>query len=245
MNILALDTATEACSAAVWLVDKVAAVRYQNAPRRHAALIMPMIEAVLAETGLTVRQLDAIAFGRGPGAFTGVRIAAGVAQGLAFAADLPVIPVSTLATVALGAARASGQTQIAVALDARMGEVYWGTYAITADANDAESVGEEQVCAPSAVTAPPGLWLGAGSGWAVYAATLAEAIAVSGWSADALPHATDVAVLAAAAAQRRAWVCAEQALPVYLRNTVAVKSAPAAQTVDHLGTWKPGPTGLG
>ena len=102
MKLLALDTATEACSAAVW-VDGAVLERYELAPRRHAALILPMIEAVLAEAGLSPPQLDAIAFGRGPGAFTGVRIAVGIVQGIAFAADLPVIPISTLAALALGA----------------------------------------------------------------------------------------------------------------------------------------------
>jgi len=153
MKLLALDTATDACSAAVW-VDGVVHERYELAPRRHAALILPMIEAVLAEVGLRPAQLDAVAFGRGPGAFTGVRIAVGIAQGIAFAADLPVVPVSTLAAVALGVGRETGYARLAVALDARMSEVYWGTYAVTAD--DAELLGEERVCAPAAVTAPAG-----------------------------------------------------------------------------------------
>ena len=123
MKLLALDTATEACSAAV-LADGEVLERYELAPRRHAALILPMIESVLAEAGLEISQLDAIAVGRGPGAFTGVRIAIGIAQGIAFAADLPVALVSTLAALALGTARDTGATRIAAALDARMGEIY-------------------------------------------------------------------------------------------------------------------------
>lgn len=115
MKLLALDTATEACSAAVW-VDGAVLERYELAPRRHATLILPMIAAVLAEAGLSATQLDAIAFGCGPGAFTGVRIAVGVAQGIAFAADLPVAPISTLASLAIGAARETGHSRIAVAL---------------------------------------------------------------------------------------------------------------------------------
>ena len=132
MKLLALDTATEACSAAVW-VDGGVAERYLLAPRRHAALIMPMIEDVLAEAGLGVGHLDAIAFGRGPGAFTGIRIAVGITQGIAFAADVPVVPISTLAALALGAAREFEQTHIATALDARMGEIYWGVYRVDGD----------------------------------------------------------------------------------------------------------------
>jgi tRNA threonylcarbamoyladenosine biosynthesis protein TsaB len=220
VKLLALDTATEACSAAVW-VDGVVLERYEWAPRRHAALILPMIETVLAEAELNVMQLDAIAFSRGPGAFTGLRIAVGIAQGIAFAADLPVAPVSTLAALALGAARETGQTHIAAALDARMGEVYWGVYAVAGE--DAEPLGEERVCAPAAVGAPPGEWFGAGSGWAVYAATLSRYLTVSGWRGECYPRAGDIARLAAVPSRRGEWAPAERALPVYLRNEVVAK----------------------
>jgi len=221
MKLLALETATEACSAAVW-VDGVVRERYELAPRRHAALILPMIESVFAEAGLIMNQLDAIAVGRGPGAFTGVRIAIGIAQGLAFAADLPVVPVSTLAALALGAARETGQTRIATALDARMGEVYWGTWAVSD--TRVELLGEERVCAPALATAPHGEWFGVGSGWRVYAEVLSQRLTVSGWLGEQYPHAGDVARLAADPAQRGAWVAAEQALPVYLRDRVVEKS---------------------
>ncbi|HOB61512.1 MAG TPA: tRNA (adenosine(37)-N6)-threonylcarbamoyltransferase complex dimerization subunit type 1 TsaB [Candidatus Competibacteraceae bacterium] len=221
MKLLALETATEACSAAVW-VDGVVVERYQLAPRRHAALILPMIEAVLAESGLVATQLDAIAVGRGPGAFTGVRIAIGIAQGIAFAADLPIAPVSTLAALALGAARETGIDCIAAALDARMGEIYWGSYGV---ANGAIAwQGDERVCAPQAVGAlPPGDWYGAGSGWSSYADALAQRLGVSRWQGECYPHAGDVARLAAAPRGRHQWVAAERATPVYLRNEVASK----------------------
>ena len=218
MKLLALDTATEACSAAVWM-DGAVLERYEWAPRRHAALILPMIESVLAEAGLDVMQLDAIAVGRGPGAFTGVRIAVGIAQGIAFAAELPVAPVSTLAALALGVARATGQTRVATALDARMGEVYWGIYAVAGV--DAEPLSEERCCAPEAVIAPPGEWFGAGSGWAAYADTLARCLTVGDWLGDCYPRAGDVARLAAVPSRRSEWVAAEQTLPVYLRDRVA------------------------
>lgn len=217
MKLLALDTATEACSAAVW-VDGNVLERYELAPRRHAVLILPMIEAVLAEAGLSAGQLDAIAVGRGPGAFTGVRIAMGIAQGIAFAADRPVAPVSTLAALALGAARATGEARIAAALDARMSEVYWGLYAV--NGYETELLGEERVCVPEAVAALPGAWFGVGSGWAVYAEALAQRLTVSGWRSDCYPRAGDIARLAATPSQRGAWVVAEQALPVYLRDRV-------------------------
>jgi tRNA threonylcarbamoyladenosine biosynthesis protein TsaB len=220
VKVLAFDTSTDACSAAVWVAGSVLE-RYELAPRRHAALILPMIEAVLAEAGAAVGQLDAIAFGRGPGAFTGVRVAAGIAQGLAFAADLPVVPISTLAAMALGAGRETGHAQLAVALDARMGEVYWGTYAAVGAA--VELRGEEGVCAPAAVSAPPGDWFGVGSGWGVYPAILARRVTMTGWSSACLPRAGDIARLAADPRRRAEWLPAERALPVYLRNEVASK----------------------
>ena len=229
MRLLALDTSTEACSAAV-LAEGAVLERCELAPRRHAALILPMIEAVLAEAGLDARRLDAVAFGRGPGAFTGVRVAVGIAQGIAFAADLPVIPVSTLAALALGASRETGHARIAAALDARMGEIYWGTYAVSAAR--AELLGEERVSAPEKVAAPAGAWFGAGSGWAVYSAILARRLTVDGWTGERWPRAGDIARLAADPSRRTEWVGAEQALPVYLRNEVVGKplatSSPAA-----------------
>ncbi|TVR60741.1 MAG: tRNA (adenosine(37)-N6)-threonylcarbamoyltransferase complex dimerization subunit type 1 TsaB [Candidatus Competibacteraceae bacterium] len=222
MKLLALETATEACSAAVW-VDGAVLERYELAPRRHAALILPMSEAVLAEAGLSVCQLDAVAFGRGPGAFTGVRVAVGIVQSIAFAADLPVIPISTLAALALGAARETGRTRIAAALDARMGEVYWGCYGINGAA--VEALDEERVSAPAAVSAPPGEWFGAGSGWATYSAVLSGQLTVGGWLSECYPRASDVVRLAADPRRRGDWVDAERALPVYLRNQVVAKPA--------------------
>jgi len=222
MKLLALETATEACSAAVW-VDGAVLERYELAPRRHAALILPMIDSVLAEAGLRAIQLDAVAFGRGPGAFTGVRIAVGIVQGIAFAADLPVVPVSTLAALALGAGRETGQTRIAAALDARMGEVYWGCYMV--DGHNVELLGEERVAAPTTVSAPPGEWFGAGGGWATYGALLSRRLTVGGWLSECYPHAGDVARLAADPRRRGDWVDAERALPVYLRNQVVAKPA--------------------
>lgn len=220
MKLLALDTATEACSAAVW-AEGVVWERYELAPRRHAALILPMLEAVLTEAGLTLHQLDAIAVGRGPGAFTGVRIAISIAQGLAFAADLPVVPISTLAALALNAARETGQTRIATALDARMGEVYWGTW--EAADETVELLGEERVCAPALVNAAPGVWLGVGSGWSVFAEALSQRLMVSNWLDERYPRAGDVARLAAHPTYRGKWVSAECALPVYLRDRVVGK----------------------
>ena len=129
MNILALDTSTEACSVALSAMDEVR-VDFRIMPRGHARHILAMVDAVLAEAGLTPADLDVVAYGRGPGSFTGVRIGTGVAQGIAFGADLPVAAISTLAALAQGAVRRHGASRILAAIDARMGEVYWAGFEV-------------------------------------------------------------------------------------------------------------------
>ncbi|MFZ1493068.1 MAG: tRNA (adenosine(37)-N6)-threonylcarbamoyltransferase complex dimerization subunit type 1 TsaB [Candidatus Competibacter denitrificans] len=220
MKLLALDTSTDACTTALW-VDGAVLERYELAPRRHAALVLPMIEALLAEAGLALSQIDAVAFGRGPGAFTGVRVAAGIAQGLAFAADLPAVPISTLAALALGGGRETGHRYLATALDARMGEVYWATYQVIGET--AHLVGAERVCPPDLATAEADEWFGVGSGWSLYATLFSQHMAVSGWLAERWPRAGDIARLAADPNRRSEWVAAEAALPVYLRDQVVDK----------------------
>jgi tRNA threonylcarbamoyladenosine biosynthesis protein TsaB len=223
VKLLALDTATDACSAAV-LVDDELIERYELAPRRHTELILPMLESVLAEAGLSVGQLDALACGRGPGAFTGLRIATGVVQGIAFAADLPVAPISTLAAMARNACRERGVRHVAAALDARMGEIYWGAYVAATD-GDMVLLGEERVCRPAA--APPldaEDWFGAGSGWAVHHGALGQRLpTVSAWWGECYPRAGDIARLGALAWRQGRVVAADQALPVYLRDEVTHK----------------------
>jgi tRNA threonylcarbamoyladenosine biosynthesis protein TsaB len=222
MKILAFDTATEACSAAL-LLDGELQERFEVAPRAHARLLLPMLDGLLAEAGLKPAQLDAIAFGRGPGSFTGLRIAASVAQGIAFAAHLPVLPVSTLAALARDALQRSAATHVLAAIDARMGEVYWAAYARDAH-GEPESLGEEQVAPADAVLMPAGRdWFGIGTGWAVYGEVLRGHFAVApiGVDAHALPQAGHIAQLAALDFAAGRAVAAEQALPVYLRNQVA------------------------
>lgn len=225
MKLLAIDTATEACSAALH-VDGMTTTKYKVAPRQHAELILTMIDELLAESQLTLTQLDALAFGRGPGAFTGVRIATGVIQGLALSANLPVVPVSTLAAMAQGAMTQS--QQIACAIDARMGEVYWGLY--QADSNNImQLVGEEMVCPPESVSVPvtnesesPARWFGVGSGWETYEAELNNKMAsvLSGCRTGDYPSAEAICVLGIDAYQRGAAVDAANAQPVYLRDKV-------------------------
>jgi tRNA threonylcarbamoyladenosine biosynthesis protein TsaB len=232
IKLLAIETSTEACSAAL-LCDGQVHDRYQLAPREHGRLILGMVDAVLAEAGLSLQQLDGLAFGRGPGAFTGVRIATGVIQGLAFGADLPVVPVSTLAALAQGALRQRGAMQVLAALDARMAEVYWGVYRCDAAGMMTEAEAE-RVCAASHIDVPAGTgWFGVGGGFAAYAEILRERLGavLTDCAPDVYPQARDVAVLGAAALARGEGVSAELALPVYLRDNVVQTPAPSSHRV--------------
>ena len=223
-RILAIEAATEACSAAL-LIDGELRERFELAPRRHVALLLPFVDALLAEASIRPGALDAVAFGCGPGSFTGLRIAAGITQGIAFGSDLPVIPVSTLAALAQGTVRQQGAVNVLAALDARMQEVYWGVFHRDSEGR-VTAAGEEQVCAPEAVVCPqPGEWSGAGSGWLVYADRLLQHCAVPAAAiyAQQQPHAADVALLAVPAFAQGKVLAAEQVSPVYLRNNVARK----------------------
>ncbi|MEW8211172.1 MAG: tRNA (adenosine(37)-N6)-threonylcarbamoyltransferase complex dimerization subunit type 1 TsaB [Candidatus Thiodiazotropha taylori] len=224
MKLLAIETATEACSAAL-LIDDQIELRYEIKPRGHSELILGMMDGLLAEAELSANQLDAMAFGRGPGSFTGVRIATGVIQGAAFAADLPVVPVSTLAALAQRAYREKGEPNLLTAFDARMGELYWAGYRI--DSREiVRLVMHEQVASAQQVHLPlDEEWYGVGSGWGVYGPELGERLGESllGYKADLYCSARDVATLAAADFEAGLAVPAERALPVYLRNEVAHK----------------------
>jgi len=231
-RVLAIDTATEACSAAI-LVAREVHERFLIAPRRHSALILPMVEEVLAEAGVSLRQLDGLCFGRGPGSFTGVRIAAGVIQGVALASDLPVAPVSTLWALAQGACRSGGPGCIVAALDARMSEVYVGIYRMggiyatgatgICAATTLQPLRPEAVIDPAAISAAiAGAWTGVGSGFKTHAAALCKSLAGSPAeiNPETYPHARHVAVLGLEILRSGKGVRAEEALPVYLRDRV-------------------------
>jgi tRNA threonylcarbamoyladenosine biosynthesis protein TsaB len=220
MKLLALDTSTEACSTALLIANQIYE-RFTISPRGHSDLILNMLDALLAEAGISLNAIDALAFGRGPGSFTGVRIGAGIAQGIAFAYDFPVVPVSSLAALA----QASGAKKSLAAIDARMGEVYWGAYKQEAE-NLVVLAGTECVCAPQMVPLAEGdSWLGVGTGWGAYGDKLHARLGgiISGWEAEHYPRASAIAQLGAAAFARGEAVVAEEALPVYLRNNVARK----------------------
>jgi len=216
---LAIDTATEQCSVAL-RIDDATLTRGVVTPRGHADLVLPMVQEVLTEAGLTLQQMDVLAFGRGPGAFTGVRIAIGVIQGLAFAADLPVIGVSNLAAVAQQAS--INGAEILVCMDARMGEVYWGRFQL--EAGFVTPLSTEQVSAPERVIESHRNenWMpkiAAGTGFGAYP-LLAQHFAGCELNATSLPHAREVALLASRDYQLGLAVSPEQAQPVYLRDQV-------------------------
>lgn len=229
MKLLALDTSSEGCSAAL-LVDDRVTERFEIAPRGHTRLLMPMVRELLAERGLAPADLECLAFARGPGSFTGLRIATGVVQGLAYGLDVPVVPVSSLAAVAADAIARFSLVEgdgIAVAFDARMGELYWACYVCRA--GQPELVGDEQVCAPESVVLAQGIkrWFGAGQGWGLrdnFPAEVAGAMAEIDESL--VPRASRVAELAVPGFRAGAGVPAVKAQPVYIRDEVAWQKLP-------------------
>lgn len=235
MRLLAIETSTEACSVAVLAGDAVLE-RHALAPRRHAELVLPWAEALLAEAGLARSALDAVAVGRGPGAFTGVRLGISIAQGIALALDLPLLPVSTLAVLARGGARDGGAARVLAAIDARMGEVYAGAF--IADGAGLRALGPETVSAPEAVVLPDrGPWRGVGTGFSAGEGVLASRFAdrLASVDAGALPRAGDLARLAARDLAAGGGVAPERVEPAYLRDHVALTLAEQAAARDARG----------
>ena len=225
MKLLAIDTVTEACSVALWLEGEIVtqeAVVYQS----HTERVLPMVQALLAETDTALSQLDAIVFDRGPGSFTGLRIGAGVTQGLALGLARPVIPVSSLATLAQGAWRQDQQQQVVACIDARQAEVYWAGYGLEDDAMVATTA--EQIGPARTIQLPAGqAWFGVGTGFGRYPDELAELAGVSwlGTQSQRYPLAQDMFALAIPAWQRQEWVQPADAIPIYLRDNVATPPA--------------------
>lgn len=218
MKILAFDTSSSACSVAIQNGAKVE-ISHKIAPMQQAKLILPMIHELLDMTTLTVDKLDAIIYGCGPGSFTGIRIATSVAQGLGFAADKPVIPVSSMAAIAQSAYLEHHCMKQMVAIDARMGQVYWALYKI-GQHDCVELIGQEVVCDPNEIPMPEDSgWSATGDGWDIYKQCLEKR---SGVKPDAiyslqLPSALALLYLGRAKFERGEWVTASKAEPVYLR----------------------------
>lgn len=249
MKLLAFETATEACSVAL-SIDGDVRERFEIAPRRHAELALPWAQALLAEAGIMRSQLDVIAVSRGPGAFTGVRLGVAIAQGIALALDRPVVAISTLQVLAAGAEKGEkgpesfstketseshvlrakndsdpfSSPRILAAIDARMGEVYSAAFARDGDGLIACS--RETVSAPEAVELPGEHvdWVGVGTGFAATDGLLADRLQarLAHVDAAALPHAADLARLAAAAFARGETLAPERVEPAYLRDNVAL-----------------------
>lgn len=219
MKLLAFETATEACSVALYL-DGAVIERYEIAPRLHAEYALPWAEELLVQAGIRRSQLDAIAISRGPGAFTGVRLAIAIGQGIALALDKPIVAVSTLMAIAV---QAKGN-RILAAIDARMGEVYVGAFERKGD--ELIAISRELVAAPDKVVLPDdqGGWHGVGTGFSAVGGTLQSHLGPQLLNVDAsiLPHAADVARLAVAAFARGEAVAPERVEPAYLRDNVAL-----------------------
>ena len=218
MKLLVLDTSTEWCSAALWLDGRIQARRVL-AEQRHSSLLLPMVDDLLRESDLGLRQLDGIGYGAGPGSFTGLRIACAVTQGLAFGADLPVVGVSTLQAIA----EQADAEQVLTVLDARMAEVYWAAY--VRDGAGWRAVIAPQLALPESVAIPPGAdWVGAGNGFAALGAVLLPRLeaGLARIEDTLMPDAAAMAPLAARAFARGEGQDAALAAPIYLRDKVAL-----------------------
>jgi len=226
LKLLAVETSTDACSAALF-VDGQIQEKFEIAPREHTKLILPMIDSLMAEAQLKPQQLDAVALSRGPGSFTGVRIATGVVHGIAFGADLPVVLVSTLAAIAQDFFNRHKTINVSfTAMDARMDEIFWGVYRRN-DLGLAELVGEEAVTPAVEAVFPDISGFGVGSGWDVHGETLSAHLGrrVLGVESQVWPHSACIAQLGAYEFANGLAVPVELAMPVYLRDKVAKKQS--------------------
>lgn len=225
-KILAIDTSSEACSASL-LINNQAITRFEITPQAHTDRILPMCDELLVEAQLNLGQLDAIGFSRGPGSFTGLRIGAGVAQGLAYSKDLPVINISSLEALATSVSRNSENIYVIAAIDARMQEIYWSQYCVDSDHN-VSSLGDELLSKPEDIHSNlVGNAIGVGSGWILYQESLKNRFKSLNFDhiySKQLVSAEEIAFLAANKYANGQWHSAEAAVPVYLRNNIAQKA---------------------
>lgn len=231
MNYLVIDASTEACSVALQFNNKLFS-RYELCPQSHSLRLLPMVDEVLKEASCMLSDLDGLIFGQGPGSFTGVRIGVGVAQGLAFSANLSVVGVSTMQSMAQRAFSEFGETKVLVAIDARMEEVYNGYYQLDEN-NIMQSQLPESVLKPSllanhyaSITKKA---YGVGTGWQAYNEELNSLKTNQGVPTVLFPHANDMLIIGIAAFERGEGVCAEYAQPVYVRDTVSWQKLPGRE----------------
>ena len=223
MKLLAIETSSDVGTVALLVAEAIEEQRIET-PREQTERILPIVGDLLSAAGLTLADLDGIAFGQGPGSFTGLRIAAAVAQGLSLAANLPLLPVSSLAAMAQGVWRTQGQARSLVCIDARMGEVFWGAYEVRDDL--VEPLGEERLSGPEAVGwTGAGTWGAIGSGFEVFAAELESVVAAARVVETAVkPSATDLLPRAAADLHAGRIQSVNETTPVYLRDETAWRS---------------------
>lgn len=220
MILLAIETSSIACSIALSVNDEIKSI-HEIAPMQQAQKILPMIETLLRESALSLDQVDALVLGHGPGSFTGVRIATSVVQGLAFAKNIPVISISSLAALAQASFLTHGWKKLLVGVDARIQEVYWGQYTVN-EQGLVELNGKETVCAPANVPLPLSSdWYGTGDAWDIYS----KEIPYHPLEIDCkqMPTAVGLLHLAKAKYVKQEWTIAEEVLPIYLRDKVASK----------------------
>ncbi|RNF27946.1 peptidase [Massilia aurea] len=222
-TILAIETSAELASCALLVGDNVI-VRSTPGVRSHSQSVLPMVQELLNEAGIALADCDAVAFGAGPGSFTGVRTACGVAQGLAYGAKLPVLPLVTLEAMAEACRAATGAGEVLAVLDARMGEVYWAQYRFL-DGGWSEVVAPTLSAPQDVAPLAAGGLQACGNGFAEYADAFAGKPFVQTALPDIVPHARELALLARAALAAGQGVPAAQAQPIYLRNKVAYTSA--------------------
>ena len=221
-RLLAVETSAEVCSVALH-VDGTVRSYFEHAPMKHAELLLPAVTGLLGESGLELNQLDAIAFGRGPGSFTSLRIGIGVVQGLAWGADIPVAPVSSLAAVAhqVTDRGIAGNSTVCVAMDARMQEVYTANFQVRDSL--VQAVGEERVCSPEKVVVPGGAFVAAGNGFGRFPELGGLAADADACFPDIWPRAESICALALEWLKTNEPLSAGEAQPTYVRNEVAEK----------------------
>jgi len=226
MKLLAVDTVTEYCSTALYL-DGELTFREALANQSHTEVILPMVEDLLTQAGIKLKHLDVIAFDRGPGSFTGLRIGAGITQGLALGASLPVIPVSSLQILAQGCYQRYQMQNVLACIDARQGETYWGCFRLRSGIMTLE--GSEQLGYPDTVsTLSDVTYFGVGTGFATFETELRDNpnVTLSDYNNNSYPLARDIINIAAHAWERQEYVDGSTALPVYLRDKVATPKMP-------------------
>jgi len=223
-TILAIETSSERASVAL-LRDNQMLTRVASGTLTHSQTVLPMLQSLLQEAGIGLTQCDAIAFGSGPGSFTGVRTACGVVQGLAYGANLPVLPISTLEAMAQVCYETTGATEVLAVMDARMGEVYWAQYRYR---DGWQAIVTPTLSVASAVV-PQGEVTACGNGLTAYAADFDTQSCVRDTVPDIMPHAAQIARLGASAFKSGHAVAARDAQPFYLRNKVALTTNERAE----------------